>query len=185
MLWCGVSPVRPVLTALQVAALMGLGLLYGDTGHRRMVEVCLRELARPPGPEPEHCGDRASYSLALGTITLGRGEVLVAGRLADLRLPEALHHHMVGGPRLQPTSAQRERPPSYQIKEGDAINIDVTSPGATLALGMLYWKSCWGSSGPTSSCCAPSPRASSCGTRWRRAWPGWSRTCRPPSSPSA
>ena len=145
MLWCVVSPVRPFLTALQVAALMGLGLLYGDTGHHRMVAVCLRKLARPPGPEPEHCGDWESYSLAaglaLGTITMGRGEVLVAGRLADLRLPEALHHHMVGGPRLQPTSAQRERPPSYQIKEGDAINIDVTSPGATLALGMLYWKS--------------------------------------------
>ena len=35
----------------------------------------------------------------------------------------------------------RERPPSYQIKEGDSINIDVTSPGATLALGMLYWRS--------------------------------------------
>ena len=87
------SPVRPFLTALQVAALMGLGLLYGDTGHHRMVAVCLRKLARPPGPEPEHCGDWESYSLAaglaLGTITMGRGEVLVAGRLADLRLPEA------------------------------------------------------------------------------------------------
>ena len=27
------------------------------------------------------------------------------------------------------------------FKEGDNINIDITSPGATLALGMLYWRS--------------------------------------------
>lgn len=124
---------------------MGLGLLYADTGHRRMVEVCLKELARPPGPELENCADRESYSLtaglALGTITMGRGEALVAGRLADLSLPEVLHNHMVGGPRSATSSSSRERPPSYQIKEGDSINIDVTSPGATLALGMLYWRS--------------------------------------------
>ena len=134
----------PLSHNTQVAALMGLGLLYADTGHRRMVEVCLKELGRLPGPELENCVDRESYSLtaglALGTITMGKGESLVAGRLADLRLPEVLHNHMVGGPRpLQ--GAARERPPSYQIKEGDSINIDVTSPGATLALGMLYWKS--------------------------------------------
>ncbi len=137
----------------QVAALAGLGLVYAGTGHRHMVEVCLRELARPPGPELEHSADRESYSLtaglALGFIAMGLGERLTAGGggLADLNLPDLLHNHMVGGPRpaalSRPTGAAagRERPPSYQIKEGDNINIDVTSPGATLALGMIYWGS--------------------------------------------
>eukprot|EP00092_Neocalanus_flemingeri_P027542 GFUD01029881.1.p1 GENE.GFUD01029881.1~~GFUD01029881.1.p1 ORF type:complete len:1834 (+),score=561.65 GFUD01029881.1:757-5502(+) len=135
----------PLSHNTQVAALMGLGLLYSDTGHRRMVEVCLKELGRPPGPELENCVDRESYSLtaglALGMITMGKGEQLVAGGLADLSLPSVLHNHMAGGPRPAPTSSSRERPPSYQIKEGDSINIDVTSPGATLALGMMYWRS--------------------------------------------
>lgn len=135
----------PLSHNTQVAALMGLGLLYSDTGHRRMVEVCLKELGRPPGPELENCVDRESYSLtaglALGMITMGKGEQLVSGGLADLSLPSVLHNHMAGGPRPAPTSSSRERPPSYQIKEGDAINIDVTSPGATLALGMMYWRS--------------------------------------------
>ena len=27
------------------------------------------------------------------------------------------------------------------MQEGDNINIDITSPGATLALGMMYWNS--------------------------------------------
>ena len=35
----------------------------------------------------------------------------------------------------------RERLASYQIKVGDSINIDVRSPGLTLALGILYWRS--------------------------------------------
>lgn len=28
---------------------------------------------------------------------------------------------------------------SYQIREGDSINIDITSPGATIALGLMYF----------------------------------------------
>ena len=138
-----------------MASLAGLGLVYANTGHRHMVEVCLRELARPPGPELEHCADRESYSLtaglSLGLITMGLGEQLTAGGgvLADLNLPDLLHNHMVGGPRTTgalsrpsgATAGREPRPPSYQIKEGDNINIDVTSPGATLALGMLYWNS--------------------------------------------
>merc|ERR1719392_491453 len=69
-----------------------------------MVEVCLKELGRPPGPEIENCVDRESYSLtaglSLGMITMGKGEELVAGGLADLSLPSILHNHMAGGPRL-------------------------------------------------------------------------------------
>ena len=134
----------PLSHNTQVASLMGVGLLYSGTGHRRMVEVCLKELGKPPGPELENCVDRESYSLtaglAMGMITIGKGEELISGALADLNLPGVLHNHMVGGPRHnQPSS--RDRPHSYQIMEGDNINIDITSPGATLALAMMYWKS--------------------------------------------
>ena len=34
---------------------------------------------------------------------------------------------------------ERYKTPRYQIKEGDSVNVDVTAPGATLALGMLYF----------------------------------------------
>lgn len=39
------------------------------------------------------------------------------------------------------TGSQKEKykSPSYQIREGDCVNIAVTSPGATLALGMMYF----------------------------------------------
>jgi len=36
-------------------------------------------------------------------------------------------------------SQERYRTPSCQIQEGNMVNVDVTSPGATLALGMLYF----------------------------------------------
>ena len=135
----------PLSHNTQVAALMGVGLLYSGTGHRRMVELCLKELGKPPGPELENCVDRESYSLtaglAMGMIMIGKGEQLIGGGLADLHLPSVLHNHMVGGPRHPGPGAARDRPQSYQIMEGDSINIDITSPGATLALAMMYWRS--------------------------------------------
>ena len=136
----------PLSNTTQVAGLAGLGLLYQGTGHRQMAEVCLMELGRPPGPEMENCTDRESYSLSaglsLGMITLGKGEILNKGPLSDLRLPETLYHHMVGGPRSPSMYRHRFRSPSsYQIQEGETINIDITSPGATLALGLMFFNS--------------------------------------------
>ena len=67
-----------------------------------LLQVCLKELGRLPGPRLENCVDRESNSLtaalALGTFTMGRGKALVTGKLAGLRLPEMLHNHMLGGP---------------------------------------------------------------------------------------
>ena len=60
---------------MQAAAMMGVGLLYLGSGNRHMVQVMLREIGHPPGPELEFAEDRESYALsaglALGLITLG------------------------------------------------------------------------------------------------------------------
>ena len=125
---------------VQVAALMGVGLVYEGTAHRHIAHALLSEIGRPPGPEMKNCVDRESYSLAagmaLGLVVLGRG----GG--ADLSsIPDTLHYYMVGGHVRPFTGAQKEKykSPSYQIREGDSINIDVTSPGATIALGLMYF----------------------------------------------
>ena len=34
---------------------------------------------------------------------------------------------------------ERYKSPSYQIKEGECVNVDVTGPGATLALGLMFF----------------------------------------------
>lgn len=129
---------------VQVAAVIGIGLVYQGTGHRHNAEVLLSEIGRPPGPEMEYCTDRESYSLAaglaLGMVCLGHGSNLIG--MTDLNVPEQLYQYMVGGHRRAQVGASRERhkSPSYQIKEGDTINVDVTCPGATLALAMIYLK---------------------------------------------
>ncbi|XP_077497405.1 anaphase promoting complex subunit 1 [Amblyomma americanum] len=127
-----------------VASVMGLGLLYAESGHSQMAETLLGEIGRPPGPEMDHCVDRESYALAaglaLGLIMLGKGGS--QSHHSNLRMADQLHHYMVGG-RVRPTGNQRERfrSPSYQIREGNAVNVHVTSPAATLALGMMFFNS--------------------------------------------
>ncbi|XP_072103052.1 anaphase-promoting complex subunit 1 isoform X1 [Mobula birostris] len=129
---------------LQVAAVMGVGLVYQGTAHRHIAEVLLAEIGRPPGPEMENCTDRESYSLAaglaLGMVCLGHGSNLIG--MSDLNVPDQLYQYMVGGHRRAQSGILREKhkSPSYQIKEGDTVNVDVTCPGATLALALLYLK---------------------------------------------
>uniref|UniRef100_A0A287BCM0 Anaphase-promoting complex subunit 1 n=1 Tax=Sus scrofa TaxID=9823 RepID=A0A287BCM0_PIG len=129
---------------VQVAAVVGIGLVYQGTAHRHTAEVLLAEIGRPPGPEMEYCTDRESYSLAaglaLGMVCLGHGSNLIG--MSDLNVPEQLYQYMVGGHRRFQAGMHREKhkSPSYQIKEGDTINVDVTCPGATLALAMIYLK---------------------------------------------
>ncbi|CAN8002147.1 unnamed protein product [Ixodes hexagonus] len=131
---------------VRVASVMGLGLLYAESGHRHMAETLLGEIGRPPGPEMDHCVDRESYALAaglaLGLVMLGKGGSAVG--LPDLHMADQLYHFMVGGHvRAAGSASQRERfrSPSYQIREGNAVNVDVTSPAATLALGLMFFNS--------------------------------------------
>ena len=73
--------------------------------------------------------------------------------LSDLRIEERLLRYIVGGvdesylhqksDRTQSsgTSANTEFERCSRIYEGHMINIDVTAPGATIALGMIYLRS--------------------------------------------
>ncbi|XP_055586614.1 anaphase-promoting complex subunit 1 [Uranotaenia lowii] len=128
---------------IQVASLMGIGLVYQGTAKRHIAEILLQEIGRPPGPEMENYVERESYALtaglALGLVTLQQGEKSTA--LRDLDIPDTLHHYMIGGNKRALIGAQKEKYklPSFQIKEGDTVNIDVTAPGATLALGLMYF----------------------------------------------
>ncbi|KAK6181291.1 hypothetical protein SNE40_009178 [Patella caerulea] len=128
---------------VQVAGILGVGLVYQGTGNLHIAEVLLAEIGRPPGPENQNCTDRESYSLAsglaLGLVMFGKGKQGMG--LSDQSMANILCHFMVGGQRRPLPGPYRERynSPSYLIKEGDSVNIDVTAPGATLALGMFFF----------------------------------------------
>ncbi|KAL5463582.1 hypothetical protein EMCRGX_G032493 [Ephydatia muelleri] len=128
---------------MQTAAIMGIGFLYSGSGHRRMVEVMLNEIACEPGPDLEQARDRECYALcaglSLGMIVLGQGRSSVA--LLDLNIEDRLCTLMNGGLRRQPCATSAAScGQSHLILEGDAVNTHVTSPGAVLALGLMYLK---------------------------------------------
>jgi anaphase-promoting complex subunit 1 len=127
---------------IQTAALTAMGLLYLGSGNRHLSEVMLREIAHVPGPELEFADDRESYSLAagiaLGMITLGRGGDLPG--MGDLRLVERLAVLILGGPKSQMLTGAAPNCPSHLILEPEVVNTHVTSPAATVALGLMYLK---------------------------------------------
>jgi anaphase-promoting complex subunit 1 len=150
-----------VASTVQTAAVAGAGLLYEGSCHRMMTEFLLNEIGKRPSSDG-NVVDREAYTLACG-IALGMVNLCKGGShadtgagLADLRIEDRLYRYIVGGlddaelrRRREETdrlslpsgvsSSNNER--SSVIYEGESINIDVTAPGATLALGLMYLKS--------------------------------------------
>ncbi|RWS17915.1 anaphase-promoting complex subunit 1-like protein, partial [Dinothrombium tinctorium] len=132
---------------VQVAAVLGIGLVYQGSGQTHIAEILLSEIGRPPGPEMEHYIDRESYALAAGLafgfVTLGKGNEMISlvSSAESMSMADQLCNYMIGGHKRPLTNVQKEKykTPSYQIREGDYVNADVTSPGATLALGMMFF----------------------------------------------
>ncbi len=152
-----------VSSAVQAAAVSGTGLLYQGSSHRMMTEFLLNEIGKRPSNDM-NVMDREAYTLscgiALGMVNLCQGEGEGRGNrnagLADLRIEERLYRYIVGGLddaemrrkrdegdrlSLPTTSASSGNEKCSCIYEGDSINTDITSPGATLALGLIYMMS--------------------------------------------
>lgn len=113
---------------VQTAGIMGIGLLYSNTQHRRMTEVMLNEIEHVEIPET--CGPmdtlreegyRLSAGFALGLINLGSGTDMRG--LHDMRLVERLLALSVG---------------SKKITEVHIL--DKASAGATIALALIFMK---------------------------------------------
>ncbi|KAL5447910.1 hypothetical protein PMIN07_001816 [Paraphaeosphaeria minitans] len=79
----------------QTTGLMGIGLLYYNTQHRRMSEVMLSEVEHVDDPDPSEPPDslrdeayRLAAGFALGFINIGKGRDLLG--LHDMRIVERL-----------------------------------------------------------------------------------------------
>ena len=85
-----------LLSPSPACPLLGVGLLYQGSAHRLMTEVMLDEIARPPTNELLAC--RESYALTAG-LSLGMlalGRGSDAAGLADLLLEDKLGNYMHG-----------------------------------------------------------------------------------------
>lgn len=138
---------------VQSAALLAVGLLYQGSAHRLTTEILLAEIGRKPVGDNalDREGHALAAGLALGLVTLGRGRD--AWGLADLHIEDRLRYYISGGSdtiderqrRFDGTvsstnSVSRAFDDQTQIMEGSTVNLDVTAPGATLALGLMFMK---------------------------------------------
>ncbi|KAJ7802231.1 hypothetical protein B0H14DRAFT_1667535 [Mycena olivaceomarginata] len=115
----------PLMT--QAAGLSGVGLLYMGTKNRRMAEVCLNEISRRDLVQPDLSNEyREAYTfsaaLSFGMIMLGKGSVIPADMTLLNRLNVLIHGEGK----------------SVASKKGHSFDINLTSPAATLALGLMY-----------------------------------------------
>ncbi|KAG7365277.1 anaphase-promoting complex subunit 1 [Nitzschia inconspicua] len=150
-----------VASTVQAAAISGTGLLYQGSCHRMMTEFLLNEIGKRPTTDG-NVVDRESYTLscgmALGMVLLCKGgsKADTGAGLADLRIEDRLYRYIVGG--LDDAEMRRSRDETDRLSlpngmssgsnekcsciyEGESINTDITSPGATLALGLMYMQS--------------------------------------------
>lgn len=114
----------------QSAGLVGVGLLYMGSKNRRMAEVALHQISRSDLAQPDINNEcREAYTMAaavsFGMIMLGKGASTSSPADISLlsRLRVLLHG---GGPRTG--SGKRD------------FDINLTSPAAALALGLMYLK---------------------------------------------
>ncbi len=151
-----------VVSETQTAAVAGIGLLYQKSSHRLMTEFLLNEIGKRPTNE-QNINDRESYSLccgiALGMVNLCLRNKVISSKvslvddLSDLQIEEKLLRYIFGGldknfvyyqkgnSHINAGASVNESERCSRIYEGDMINTDITAPGATLALGMIYLKS--------------------------------------------
>ncbi|KAF4586487.1 Anaphase-promoting complex subunit 1 [Pleurotus pulmonarius] len=109
----------------QAAGLAGVGLLCMGTKNRRMAEVCLGQISRRDLVQPDLNNEhREAYThasaLAFGMIMLGKGSNVPADAAILNRLGVLVHGEHTG------------------MGRGEAFDINLTSPAATIALGLMY-----------------------------------------------
>lgn len=110
----------------QTAGLMGIGLVYCRSQHRRMSEILLSEIEHDQDEDDEdplrNEGYRLAAGFALGLINLGKGTDLRG--LHDMRLTEKLLTF------------------ASTTKKVELVNVlDRAAPGAVIAIALMFMKS--------------------------------------------
>lgn len=110
----------------QTAGLMGIGLVYCQSQHRRMSEIMMSEIEHDQDEDEEdplrNEGYRLAAGFALGLINLGKGTDLRG--LHDMRLTEKLLTF------------------ASTTKKVELVNVlDRSAPGAVVAIALMFMKS--------------------------------------------
>ncbi|XP_058181037.1 anaphase-promoting complex subunit 1 isoform X3 [Rhododendron vialii] len=128
------------------AALMSVGLLYEGSAHPQTMHILLAEIGRRSGGDNvlEREGYAVSAGFSLGLVALGRGEDALG--FIDTFVERLFQY--IGGKEphnerslLVTLSADDHNRAAGQMMDGTPVNVDVTAPGAIIALALMFLKS--------------------------------------------
>ncbi|XP_059654080.1 anaphase-promoting complex subunit 1 isoform X2 [Cornus florida] len=131
-------------TLLQTAALMSVGLLYEGSAHPQTMQILLAEIGRRSGGDNvlEREGYAVSAGFSLGLVALGRGEDAVG--FMDTLVDRLFQY--VGGKEFHNERSlllaltDEHNRGAGQMMDGTPVNVDVTAPGAIIALALMFLK---------------------------------------------
>lgn len=147
---------------VQTAAILSLGLLHMGSCEHLLVEGLFEELGyrpKPGDPVEDREGFAVAAGLSIGLICLGKGSS--AFDAADSRFVERLMLYANGGSAQQlesikvrkevsagksdagvdrPNSATTADSETSRVKEQSFVNTEIVSPGALLALALIFLK---------------------------------------------
>uniref|UniRef100_A0A1D1Y4T9 Anaphase-promoting complex subunit 1 n=2 Tax=Anthurium amnicola TaxID=1678845 RepID=A0A1D1Y4T9_9ARAE len=132
-------------TLMQSAALLAVGLLYEGSAHPLTMKILLGEIGRRSGGDNvlEREGYAVAAGSALGLVALGRGkdapgfmESFVDRLYQYIGGKEAYYERTLNTGHM----IDENNRSAGQMMDGTQINVDVTAPGATIALALIFMK---------------------------------------------
>ncbi|KAL9226701.1 hypothetical protein vseg_002481 [Gypsophila vaccaria] len=137
-------PELEVPTLLQSAALMSVGLIFEGSSHPQTMQMLLGEIGRRSGGDNvlEREGYALSAGFSLGLIALGHGEDKFAfmDTLVDRLFQYAGENSSHATKSLLRPLTDENCRGAGQMVDGISVNVDVTAPGAIVALALMFLK---------------------------------------------
>ncbi|XP_010423455.1 PREDICTED: anaphase-promoting complex subunit 1 isoform X1 [Camelina sativa] len=127
-------------TLLQAAALVSVGMLFEGSAHLRTMELLLGEIGRRSAGDNvlEREGYAVSAGFSLGLVALGRGSDALGSM--DAIVNRLLQYLGAKEERSVLAPSHEDHRSAAQITDGNTSNVDITAPGAIIALTLMYLK---------------------------------------------
>ncbi|KFK24970.1 hypothetical protein AALP_AA8G049400 [Arabis alpina] len=127
-------------TLLQSAALVSVGILFEGSAHLQTMQFLLGEIGRRSAGDNvlEREGYAVSAGFSLGLVALGRGDDALGS--VDTFVNRLLQYLGAKEERSLLAPSNEDHRSAAQIIDGNTSNVDITAPGAIIALALMYLK---------------------------------------------